>query len=163
MFSYGFLFSILLPIVFLTFPFSEQNTEPPTFTVKPDSQNVIPGSKVTLKSVFTGTAPFTIKWFKGDNEISTGGTCFIKKDAFSSLLELHSVKPKDSDNYTCQVANDAGKETCTAVLFVKGAFSSPIPFASASLLSLVNVFMCWTLNNHYKNYSSRTPSVCEET
>ncbi|MFT7799607.1 titin-like, partial [Arapaima gigas] len=90
--------------------------------VKPDSQEVIPGSTVILKSAFTGTPPFNIKWFKGDKEMSTGGTCFVKKDTSSSFIELHSVRPTDSDNYTCQVANDAGKVTCTAFLFVKGAF-----------------------------------------
>ncbi|KPP72549.1 titin-like, partial [Scleropages formosus] len=93
--------------------------EPPAFIIKPDSQDVIPGSTVILKSAFTGTPPFTIKWFKGDEEMSTGGTCFVKKDASSTFMELHSVKPTDSDNYTCQVANDAGKVTCTAILFVK--------------------------------------------
>lgn len=51
----------------------------------------------------------------------SGGKCFIKKDAFSSSLELHAVKPGDSAKYTCQLSNDAGKVDCTAVLFVKGA------------------------------------------
>ncbi|KAG9340908.1 hypothetical protein JZ751_020101, partial [Albula glossodonta] len=70
--------------------------EPPSFTVKPESQDVIPGSAVTLKSAFTGTAPFTIKWFKGDKEISTGGRCYIKKDASSKppefVLKLPATK-----------------------------------------------------------------------
>ncbi|KAG9340901.1 hypothetical protein JZ751_020094, partial [Albula glossodonta] len=70
--------------------------EPPTFTVKPDSQDVIPGEKVILKSAVTGTAPFTTKWFKGDKEISTGGRCYIKKDASSKppefVLKLPATK-----------------------------------------------------------------------
>jgi hypothetical protein len=97
--------------------------EPPIFTLKPDNQDVVPGSTVVLKSAFTGSAPFTIKWFREDKEITTRGASFIKKDASSSFLELHSVKPSDSANYTCQVANDAGKVAHSAVLFVKGAFS----------------------------------------
>lgn len=92
---------------------------------------------MTLKSVFTGTAPFMIKWFKGDKEISTGGTCFIKKDSSSSVLELHSVKPPDSNNYTCQVANDAGKVTCTSVLFVKGAFPSSVYSAYVDFILII--------------------------
>uniref|UniRef100_A0A3P8Y232 Ig-like domain-containing protein n=1 Tax=Esox lucius TaxID=8010 RepID=A0A3P8Y232_ESOLU len=95
--------------------------EPPIFTLTLDNQDVIPGSTVVLKSAFTGTPPFTIKWFREDKEITTGGKSFIKKDASSSFLELHSVKTSDSANYTCQVANDAGKVTCSAVLFVKGS------------------------------------------
>lgn len=104
--------------------FSLQTTpEPPVFTVKPESQDASPGSNVVLKSAFTGSAPLAVKWFREEKEIFTGGKCFIKKYAFSSSLELHSVKPTDSAKYTCQVSNDAGKEDCTAVLFVKGALS----------------------------------------
>lgn len=90
------------------------------FTLKPDNQDVIPGTTISFKAAFTGTAPLAVKWFREDKEIITGGTCFIKKDASSNSLELHSVKPSDSAKYTCQVSNDAGKVDCTAVLFVKG-------------------------------------------
>lgn len=91
------------------------------FTVKPDNQDVVPGTTVSFRAAFTGTAPLAVKWFREEKEILTGGTYFIKKDASSSSLELHSVKPGDSSKYTCQVSNDAGKVDCTAVLFVKGA------------------------------------------
>lgn len=96
--------------------------EPPAFTAKPDNQDVIPGTTVSFRAAFTGTAPLAVKWFREDKEIITGGTCFIKKDSSSSSLELHSVKPSDSAKYTCQVSNDAGKVDCNAALFVKGAF-----------------------------------------
>lgn len=96
--------------------------EPPVFTVKPDNQDVIPGTTVSFRTAFTGTAPLAVKWFREETEIVTGGTCFIKKDASSSSLDLQSVKPSDSSKYTCQVSNDAGKVDCAAVLFVKGAY-----------------------------------------
>lgn len=92
------------------------------FTVKPDNQDVIPGSTVSFRTAFTGTAPLVVKWFREEKEISTGGTCFIKKDASSSSLDLSSVKPSDSSKYICQVSNDAGKVDCAVVLFVKGAY-----------------------------------------
>ena len=101
--------------------FSLWPPEPPVFTVKPDNQDVIPGTTVSFRTAFTGTAPLAVKWFREEKEIITGGSSFIKKDASSSSLELHSVKPSDSAKYTCQVSNDAGKVDCTAVLFVKGA------------------------------------------
>lgn len=97
--------------------------EPPVFTVKPESQDALPGSRVVFKSAFTGSPPFTVKWFREEKEVFTGGKCFMKKDASSSSLELHSLKPSDSAKYTCQVSNEAGKTDCTAVLFVKGAVS----------------------------------------
>ncbi|KAM4560777.1 titin-like [Fundulus diaphanus] len=93
--------------------------EPPAFTEKPDNQDVVPGAKVSFRAAFTGTAPLAVKWFKEEKEVVTGGIYFIKKDASSSSLELHSVKPADSSKYTCQVSNDAGKVDCSAVLFVK--------------------------------------------
>ena len=107
--------------LFIVFP--KKPPEPPAFTVKPESQNASPGSNIVIKSAFTGTAPLVVKWFREEKEIFTGGKCFIKKDASSSSLELHSVKPSDSAKYTCQISNDAGKVDCTAVLFVKGAVS----------------------------------------
>ncbi|XP_034061419.1 titin-like, partial [Gymnodraco acuticeps] len=93
--------------------------EPPLFTAKPNNQDVKPGTTVSFKTGFTGTAPLAVKWFREEKEIVSGGSYFIKKDASSSSLELNSVKPSDSGKYTCQVSNDAGKMDCTAVLFVK--------------------------------------------
>uniref|UniRef100_A0AAY4EXA8 Ig-like domain-containing protein n=1 Tax=Denticeps clupeoides TaxID=299321 RepID=A0AAY4EXA8_9TELE len=69
-------------------------------------QDVVPGSTVVLKSAYSGTAPFKVKWFKGETEITTGGTRFIKKETSASTLELHSVKPSDSAEYACEVSND---------------------------------------------------------
>lgn len=101
--------------------FSLWPPEPPVFTVKLVSQDVLPGTTVALKAAFTGTAPLAVKWFREDKEVVTGGSYFIRKDASSSSLELHAVKPADSAKYTCQVSNDAGRVDCTATLFVKGA------------------------------------------
>lgn len=108
--------------------------------MKLDNQDVVPGSTVVLKSAFTGTAPLTVKWFREDKEISSGGTFFIKKETSLSFLELHSVKPSDSANYTCQVANDAGKVACTAVLFVKG------DLLIYTLLNMNLLFFCSCIN-----------------
>lgn len=96
-------------------------SEPPVFIVKPESQDVLPGTTVSLKASFTGTAPLVVKWFREDKEVVTGGSYFIRKDASSSSLELQAVKPADSAKYSCQVSNDAGRVDCTAALFVKGA------------------------------------------
>ncbi|XP_078795836.1 titin-like [Oryzias latipes] len=93
--------------------------EPPAFTQKPDNQDVIPGATVCFSTAFTGTAPLTVKWFKEEKEIVTGGMYFIKKDASFSSLQLQSVKPSDSSKYTCQVSNDAGMVESTVLLFVK--------------------------------------------
>lgn len=96
------------------------------FSVKPHSQDVTPGTSVSLRAAFTGTAPLTVKWFRDQQEIITGGIYFIKKDVSSSSLELHSVKPSDSAEYTCLVSNDAGRVDCSAAVFVKGACRGPV-------------------------------------
>ncbi|MEQ2219931.1 hypothetical protein ILYODFUR_000155 [Ilyodon furcidens] len=95
--------------------------EPPAFTVKPESQDVPPGTNVVIKAAFTGSAPLVVKWFREEKEIFSAGKCVIKKDISSSSLELHCVKPSESAKYTCQVSNDAGKVDCTSILFVKEA------------------------------------------
>ncbi|NXD91739.1 TITIN protein, partial [Chaetorhynchus papuensis] len=93
--------------------------EPPSFTVEPDSQDVLPATTVHFKSTFKGTTPLTVKWFKGDTELVTGGACYIMTEALASYLELYAVKPTDSGKYTCKVSNVAGSVTCSANLFVK--------------------------------------------
>ena len=94
--------------------------EPPSFVTKPASKDVLPGSVVCLKSTFQGSTPFTIRWFKGDKELVSGGNCYINKEALESSLELYSVKTTDSGTYTCKVSNVAGAVECSATLFVKG-------------------------------------------
>ncbi|NXK58204.1 TITIN protein, partial [Sylvietta virens] len=93
--------------------------EPPSFTVEPESQDVLPASTVHFKGMFKGTTPLTVKWFKGDTELLTGGACYIMTEALASYLELYAVKPTDSGKYTCKVSNVAGSVTCSANLFVK--------------------------------------------
>ncbi|NXO00169.1 TITIN protein, partial [Rhinopomastus cyanomelas] len=95
--------------------------EPPIFVVEPESQDVLPASTVHFKGTFKGTTPLTVKWFKGDTELVTGGGCYIMTEALASYLELYAVKPTDSGKYTCKVTNVAGSVTCSANLFVKEA------------------------------------------
>ncbi|NWW99578.1 TITIN protein, partial [Caloenas nicobarica] len=93
--------------------------EPPSFLVEPESQDVLPASTVRFKGTFKGTTPLTVKWFKGDTELVTGGACYIMTEPLASYLELYAVKPTDSGKYTCKVSNVAGSVTCSANLFVK--------------------------------------------
>uniref|UniRef100_A0A8C3R4E0 Ig-like domain-containing protein n=1 Tax=Cyanoderma ruficeps TaxID=181631 RepID=A0A8C3R4E0_9PASS len=83
------------------------------------TDHVLPASTVHFKGMFKGTTPLTVKWFKGDTELLTGGSCYIMTEALTSYLELYAVKPSDSGKYTCKVSNVAGSVTCSANLFVK--------------------------------------------
>uniref|UniRef100_A0A3B5QJT6 Ig-like domain-containing protein n=1 Tax=Xiphophorus maculatus TaxID=8083 RepID=A0A3B5QJT6_XIPMA len=95
-------------------------SEPPSFVLLPESQAALPNATVRYKSTFTGTPPFTVKWFKDDMELMTGPTCFTGVDETSCFLELYSVAVAQSGIYSCQVSNDAGSVRCSADLTVKG-------------------------------------------
>lgn len=97
--------------------------EPPCILEKPESMNVLPGSKVQFSVLVSGTPPLTIKWFKNKKEILSSADCNVVKDNTSSSLELFFAKTTDSGDYVCEIQNDVGSTSCQATLFVKGFHS----------------------------------------
>lgn len=93
---------------------------PPRFVSEPESQAVIPKSTVLFRSVFEGTPPFMVKWFKDDMELITGPSCTIKLEEYSSSVELRSVGTPQCGSYSCQVSNGAGAVKSAAELLLKG-------------------------------------------
>lgn len=93
---------------------------PPRFVTEPKSQAVAPTSPVLFTSVFEGTPPFTIKWFKDDIELITGPSCTIRTEKYASSVELHSVSSLTCGIYSCHIHNEAGTVKSTAELLVKG-------------------------------------------
>lgn len=93
---------------------------PPRFLVELKSQSVIPKSTVTLRSVFEGTPPFAVEWFKDDIKLLAGVSCTISLEKYSSSFELNAVEAIQSGVYSCRVSNEAGTITNTAELLVKG-------------------------------------------
>lgn len=86
----------------------------------PESQAALPNGNVRFKGTFTGSAPFTVKWFKDDTELMIGPTCFTGMEGQSCFLDLYSVSLANSGVYSCQIRNDAGSARCSADLKVKG-------------------------------------------
>lgn len=124
---------------------------PPRFTDELESQAVIPKSDVFFKSVFEGTSPFMVKWFKDDIELITGPSCRVRLEKYSSSVELCSVGTLQSGIYSCQVSNEAGTAKSAAQLLVKGwtiLFLSTIiavhltPSFFLHFSQLFPVFMC---------------------
>lgn len=93
---------------------------PPRFVAEPESQAVIPKSTVLFTSVFEGTPPFMVKWFKDHIELITGPSCTIRLEKYSSSVELCSVGTLQCGIYSCQVSNEAGTVKSAAELLVKG-------------------------------------------
>lgn len=96
------------------------STEPPSILEKPESMDVLPGSKVQFNVLLSGTPPLTIKWFKDKKEILSSSDCSVIKDYNSTSLELFFAKTSDCGNYVCEIHNDVGSDVCQATLFVKG-------------------------------------------
>uniref|UniRef100_A0A3P8SWW9 Ig-like domain-containing protein n=1 Tax=Amphiprion percula TaxID=161767 RepID=A0A3P8SWW9_AMPPE len=80
---------------------------------------VPPNSAVLFRSVFEGTPPFTVKWFKHDMELISGPSCTVRLETYSSSVELHSVGTLQSGIYSCRVSNEAGAVNSAAELLVK--------------------------------------------
>lgn len=97
-------------------------TEPPVIIEKPESQQVIPGTRVKFNVLMSGTPPLTIKWYRNRREILSGVDCSIQKDDTSSSLELFFTKPTDTGDYVCEISNDVGTDSCQTTLFVKGFY-----------------------------------------
>lgn len=98
------------------------STEPPSILEKPESMDVLPGSKVQFNVLSSGTPPLTMKWFKDKKEILSGSDCSVTKDNTSTSLELFFAKALDSGDYICEINNDVGSDACQAMLFVKGSY-----------------------------------------
>ena len=110
---------VQLPQALICFSFPE----PPCILEKPESMNVLPGSKVQFNVLVSGTPPLTIKWFKNKKEILSSADCNVIKDNTSSSLELFFAKTSDSGEYVCEIQNDVGSTSCQTTLFVKGYHS----------------------------------------
>lgn len=117
---------------------------PPRFVAAPEPQAVIPQSTVLFRSLFEGTPPFMMKWFKDETELITGPSCMITLEKYSSTVELYSVGTLQSGIYSCQVSNEAGAVKSATELLVKGwtiLFSSTTTTITTQLTpSLFSIF-----------------------
>ena len=78
------------------------------------------GSSARLQCIVSSSPDLQMSWFLNDRELSSGDRYSISLKDSVATLELRSVMLSDSGNYTCEVLNESGCESCTSKVTVKG-------------------------------------------
>ena len=107
---------------------------PPGISAQPASQNVVPGSSVTLAATVSGTPPLTYQWSKNGANLVDGGN---RSGATATALTLASVQTNDAGAYVLTVTNSAGAVTSSVANLTLLSLSQS-GFQNAGAVVLVN-------------------------
>lgn len=98
-------------------------TEPASFSERLEPSLLFKkGEYAQLDCKVKGTPELKISWFKDDREIKESDKYKMTLMDATAVLSLLDVTIEDSGVYMCEVKNDAGKETCSSMVAVKGVF-----------------------------------------
>lgn len=81
---------------------------------------VRPGQSKVFECQVTGTPEIDIYWFKEGSEISPSDRYRMAFINSVATLEVCGAETKDSGLYYCEARNEAGSESCSMELKVKG-------------------------------------------
>uniref|UniRef100_A0A3P9Q041 Ig-like domain-containing protein n=1 Tax=Poecilia reticulata TaxID=8081 RepID=A0A3P9Q041_POERE len=93
--------------------------EPPSFVKKLENVNSLVGSDVSLQCTLKGSEPITVTWLKDNHELKEAENVNISYENRTALLHINGLHNKHGGKYSCQAQNQAGSQTCSAVLTVK--------------------------------------------
>lgn len=83
---------------------------------------VRPGQSKVFECQVTGTPEIDIYWFREGSELVPSERHKMQFVNGVASLELCGAEPRDSGLYYCEARNEAGSESCSMELKVKGQF-----------------------------------------
>nr|XP_046259560.1 titin-like isoform X2 [Scatophagus argus] len=95
--------------------------EPPIFVKRLEATTVWKrGSTARLQCTVKGSPELHTSWFFNNSELSGDDRYGISLKNGVAILEIQNVMLSDSGNYTCEVLNESGCESCSTKVTVKG-------------------------------------------
>lgn len=78
------------------------------------------GIAARLQCTIKGSPELHIHWFWNERELNNGDKYKISFKSGVATVEIMNLLVTDSGRYTCEVSNNAGSESCSTLLAVKG-------------------------------------------
>lgn len=94
--------------------------EPPSFVKKHENLSPLVGSDISLQCTLKGTEPITVTWLKDNHELKEAENVHISYENKTAVLLISCLQSQHGGKYSCQAQNQAGSQTCSALLTVKG-------------------------------------------
>ena len=78
------------------------------------------GITARLQCTVKGSPELHIHWYRNEIELNDGEKYKTSFKNGAATLEITNVVVLDSGSYTCEVSNNAGSESCSTLVAVKG-------------------------------------------
>uniref|UniRef100_A0A668SIM8 Ig-like domain-containing protein n=1 Tax=Oreochromis aureus TaxID=47969 RepID=A0A668SIM8_OREAU len=104
------------------------------------------GSTARLQCTVKGSPELHTTWFLNNSELSTSGRHAVGLKDGVATLEIHNVMLTDSGNYTCEVLNECGCESCSIKVTVKGAVRGSVAVLECEIAGSAPLEVSWKKN-----------------
>lgn len=94
--------------------------EPPSFVRKLENLSSLVGTDISLQCNLKGSEPMTVSWMKDGHELKEAEHIQISYENNAAVLYITDLQSKHGGKYCCLAQNQAGSQSCSALLTVKG-------------------------------------------